>query len=180
MKDVNFDTKLDNYLNKDVIENKTKCAIIVTDKQCAMLIANDKNIDATHSNLISYIEQAIHPSDETSGWLTYKLHDAYLLLEGPELMINLPLDGNLSVNQACFIIDIIDKICKFNLLNDDMISIDVISTNDYQSYRTHTINTILKHIISLITKDYVTQDEIIIGKTDININNIKRKVYEKH
>lgn len=177
--DVNFDIKFNSYLENSIKDNKTKCVIIVTDKQCVMTTASERKIDDTHSELIEYLEKAIHPNDDTSGWLSYKIHDAYLLSEGPELMINLPLDGKLSVNQACFILDIIAKICKFNSENDNMISIEIISSNDYQTYRTNKINQILKHILSLITADYITQEETIVGKTTINIDIIKSKVYEK-
>ena len=174
-----FDLKLDNYLNECENENNIKGAIIVTDKQCVMATELETEKDS-HNDLISHIENLIHPNDSADGWLSYKLHDAYLLAEGPELMINLPLDGNLSINQANFMIDIIARICKFNAENGDIISIEIVSSNDWKAYRTHTVDKVGKYILSLSNCNYIDQDEKIIGKTIINNEIDKPKVYEKH
>lgn len=172
----NFDLKFDNYLKEIEKVNNIKSAIIVTDKQCVMATELETKKDS-HNDLISYIENMIHPNDSADGWLSYKLHDAYLLAEGPELMINLPLDGNLSINQAKFIIDIIARVCKFNAENGDIISIEIMSSNDSKTYCTHKVDTIGRYILSLITCNYIDQEEIIIGKTIKNVEQVRAKVH---
>lgn len=186
MENGNFDKKFQQYLYDCSKNINTKCAIIVTDKQCAITTLNEINFikqaifDNSHNDLIEYLENKIHFNNNTSGWESYKLHDAYLLLEGPELKVSLPFSGYLSIKQAGFLIDILADICKFNQENNDLISIDIISSTDYKTYHTHNLKIIGEYILSQITEIYITSEERIIGKTSINSEINKSKVYEKH
>lgn len=181
----NFDSKFKSYLEDCKRQNNIKSVIIITNKQCVIATLSEMNFiqfsenDDSHSKLISYLENLIHPNDNTTGWESYKLHDTYLLLEGPELTINLPLSNNLSINQAGFLIDVLGDICKFNAENNDLISIDIISSTDYKEYKTHNLYIIAKYILSKITEKSLTSEEKIIGKTSINSDFDNPKVYEK-
>ena len=181
----NFDSRFKAYLEDCKKYNNIKSVIIITDKQCAIMTLSEMNFNQftddedSHQKLISYLESLIHPDDNTTGWESYKLHDTYLLLEGPELTINLPLSNNLSINQAGFLIDILGDICKFNAETNDLISIDIMSSTDYKEYRTHDLYKIATHILSKITDMYLTCEEKIIGKTSINSDFDNPKVYEK-
>lgn len=123
----------------------------------------------------------IHPSNQKTGWDAYRTNNVYIFLEGPELIANLPLDGNLSINQAAFLLDIFKIVCEFNNENNDLISIDIITNIDYKQYHNHNFNPICNYILSLITDEYVTEDEKIIGKTydkEVTSNEIA-KIYKK-
>jgi len=182
MEDNKFNSKFNEYLERCKENNHIKCAIVVTDKQCAISTEMDNNLsDTSHNNLAATIENMIHPNENKSGWDAFRLDNVYIFLEGPELIANLPLDGNLSINQAGFLIDVLGEVCKFNAANNNLIKIDVISSCDYKEYRNHDIKPISKHILSLITKKHITTEEIIIGKTIINDKNCEevRKTYQK-
>ncbi len=186
MGNANFDKNFKNYLNSCKEDNNIKSAIIVTDKQCVMCTINEMNFkkmtinDDSHINLINYLEDMIYPNNVTTGWESYKLHDAYIILKGSEVTINLPLSGNLSLNQASFLIDILGEICKFNLENGDIISINIMSANDYKEYRNHNLISMGLYVLSNLTEIYITQEEKIIGKTSFNSQYNQPKVYEKH
>lgn len=185
MGNVNFDNTFKSYLDDCSKNINTKCAIIITDKQCAIATLNEMNFnkqmldDDSHIDLICYLESKIHPNDHTTGWESYKIHDVYVIIEGPELKISLPFSGYLSINQAGFLMDLLSTICKFNADNNDLIVIDIISSTEYKTYYTHNIKTIGNYILSQITEMYVVQDERIIGKTSITSEVNKPKVYEK-
>ena len=177
-----FDVNFNNYLNNCKNQRNIKCAIVATDKQCVILLDNeDINCDS-HNKLAECLENMIHPNDQRIGWSAYRANNVYIFLEGPELIANLPLDGTLSTNQAVFILDILKTVCDFNYENNDLMSIDIISTNDYRQYHSHDLNLISKYIISLITDNYIVEEEKIIGKT-ISNNNITSeetiKIYKK-
>ena len=181
----NFDRKFGNYLNDCRMKKDTKCAIIVTDKQRVISTINEMNFnrftidDNSHQNLIEYLEEKIHQNDRSTGWESFKLHDIYVLLKGSKIIINLPLDGNLSVNQAGFLIDILADVCRFNAENIDMISIDIISNDDYKEYCSYDIYKIGKYILSKITEFYITVDEKILETPDQNSVKETSKVYKK-
>ena len=176
-----FDKSFDNYL-EDCKQNKhMKCAIVATDKQCVVLKEQDSKECNSHNDLALHIENMIHPNNQAIGWEAYHTNNAYIFLEGPELTANLPLDGNLSTTQAAFLLDILKKVCEFNLENSDMMSMDIITNTDYKQYHSHNFNPICNYILSLITEEYVTEDEKIIGKTyDSELTPEKMaKIYKK-
>lgn len=186
MQNGNFDKIFKKYLDNCGKNKNTKCVIIITDKQCAittlneMILSADKLDDESHMNLMTSLEKEIHPNDNTSGWASYKMHDVYLFLEGPELTVNLPFSGLLSINQAKFLIDILGEVCKFNAENNDLITIDIMTSDDNKTYCSHDLLKIGKYILSQITEMYVTSDERIIGKTSVNNEIESLKEYEKH
>lgn len=177
-----FDEDFNNYLENCNVDRK-KCAIVATDKQCVMLL-EDKNSEEnnSHNGLAIVLENMIHPDDQRIGWAAYRASNAYVFLEGPELIANLPLDGTLSTNQAVFLLDILKKVCEFNYENNDLISIDIVTSNDYRQYHSHNLKSISKCIIPLITSEYIIEDEKIIGKTLADNHNSPDeaiKVYQK-
>ncbi len=176
-----FDKRINEYLEGCKQHDNSKCAIVATDKQCVVLKEYESENCSSHNELAEYIENMIHPSNPKTGWDAYRTNNAYVFLEGPELIANLPLDGNLSINQAAFLLDIFKTVCEFNNENRDLISIDIITNNDYKQYHNHNFNSICNYILSLITNEYVTEDEKIIGKTydeEVTFNEIS-KIYKK-
>ena len=175
-----FEKNFNEYLDECKRHNNIKCAIVATDKQCVVLKETESS-QKSHNELAEYIENMIHPDNPKVGWDAYRTNNAYIFLEGPELIANLPLDGNLSINQAAFLLDILKRICEFNLENSDLISIDIITSKDYKQYHSHNFNQICNYILSLITDNYVTEDERIIGKTYENkvISEKIAKIYKK-
>ncbi len=174
----NFNIKFKDYLEQCKHNNNVKCAIIATDKQCAIYTASKDEENNSHNDLAGIIENMIHINTSENGCDMFKLHDAYIFLEGPEMIANLPLDGNLSLNQAGFLIDILSEICRFNLENDDLISISIFSSVDIKEYRSHDLKRIAKYVLSFITKEYTTEAERIIGKT-IFTNNLIEETIQK-
>lgn len=181
----NFYNKFYNYLEECRMKKDIKCAIIVTDKQRVFSTINEMNFnkftldDDSHQHLISYLEDKIHPNNRDIGWESSKLHDLYILLKGPKIVVNLPLDGNLSLNQAMFLIDTLSNVCEFNAEYGDLISVDILSSDDYKEYCTHDINKIGKYILSKLSEFYIVTGERIVDKPSFDSNTNKSKIYKK-
>ena len=178
MENMNYNNSFNEYLKHCREKDGMKCVIVATDKQCVIKLGEGKN-DDSHNELVGSIENRIHPNDE----ITYRLNNAYILLEGPELIANLPLDGSLSINQAIYLIDIFKKVCDFNKKNNDLIIINTYTNTDCKEFYGHNIEQIARYILSLITNQYIIEEEEIIGSTSIENEIMHKKltkIYQEH
>ena len=99
--------------------NKRGVAVI-TDKQYifySQILNKDYN---THDSIGVNIETTIHPNSNRKGWDAFRANNVYVFAIGPsDFRIDFPDNCELSMNQATFILNLLDQIDKYDEEVDD-------------------------------------------------------------
>lgn len=145
---------------------KIRGVAVVTDKQSIFYSQILKDDYKTHDNIMICIENEIHPYDKREGWDAIRQNHAYLASVGKELVINLPDNGELSLNQASLICSILDEVEKINQENENhKIKIDCYGSKENSIFDIYDIEKMKRHIKSCVTQNQILEPEKIIGKT---------------
>ena len=146
---------------------------VITDKQ-SIFYTELINIDlSSHEWIAMDIETNIHETNP-KGYLALRYENIHYFSTGKDLIIDLPNNGDLTISQYNFLLDIFNQVKKYNKENNTRTYVligcaDNIHFRDYDAYN---IDEIIKELKSMITKDITIEEEIIIGKT---LNNNKQK-----
>ena len=162
MNDKNLSLNLYNYLVYS--QNKSVRGVsLITDKQYIFYTQLD-NSDITHDKIYTKLENVIHPNDTKLGFNAIRDNNIHIASVGQELVIYLPDNKLLSLNQYKFIINMLNEVDKFNRDNNTNILL-------YATYpkllekviKTRDTNELKNKLYSLITKKFTIEEEKIIG-----------------
>ena len=136
---------------------------LITDKQCIFYTQLD-NSDITHDEIYTKLENEIHPNDVRDGFKAIRNSNIHIASVGHELVIYLPDNKLLSLNQYKYLCNMLNEVDRFNKENNTDILL-------YASYpillerviKTRDINEFREKISSLVTKEFAIDEEIIIG-----------------
>ena len=158
------------YFNFCKQNGKRRGVGVITDKQ-SVFYTELINIDlSSHEWIAMDIENSIHEKNP-KGRLTLRMENIHYFSLGEELIIDLPNNGDLTMSQFNFLVDIFNQIKKYNEENNTKtnILIGCIDDNHFRIYDPYNIDKIIDELKEMITKDIMIEEEITIGKTlDIN------------
>lgn len=150
---------------------------LITDKQSIFYTQFD-NSDITHDKIYTKLENKIHPNDVRDGFKAIRDNNIHIASVGHELVIYLPDNKLLSLNQYKHLCSMLNQVDKFNKENNTNILLyatyprlleRVIKTRDTNEFR--------EKIYSLVTKEFIIDEEIIIGSTLENNSIIESMMY---
>ena len=162
MNDKNFSLNLYDYLVYCKNES-VRGVCLITDKQYIFYTQLD-NSDITHDEIYTKLENEIHPNDVRDGFKAIRNNNIHIASVGHELVIYLPDNKLLSLNQYKYIINMLNEVDRFNKENNTDILLyasyprlleRVIKTRDTKKFK--------EKISSLVTKEFIIEEESIIG-----------------
>ena len=162
MNDKNLSLNLYDYLVYS--QNKSVRGVsLITDKQYIFYTQLD-NSDITHDEIYTKLENEIHPNDKRDGFKAIRNNNIHIASVGHELVIYLPDNKLLSLNQYKYLCNMLNEVDRFNKDNNTNILL-------YASYprllnrviKTRDVNQFKEKIYSLVTKEFIIDEETIIG-----------------
>ena len=150
---------------------------LITDKQSIFYTQFD-NSDITHDKIYTKLENEIHPNDVRDGFKAIRDNNIHIASVGHELVIYLPDNKLLSLNQYKHLCYMLNQVDKFNKENNTNILL-------YATYprllekviKTRDVNQFKEKMYSLITKKIIIDEEIIIGNILDNNSIIESMMY---
>ena len=146
---------------------------VITDKQ-SIFYTELVNINLSNHEWIAMdIEKSIHEKNP-KGYLCLRQENIHYFSLGKELIIDLPNNGDLTISEFNFLLDIFNQIKKFNIENNikTYILINCVDNNHFRIYDPYNIDSIIEELKEMITTNIKIEDEIIIGNT---VDNNKQK-----
>lgn len=174
--DKNLSLNLYEYL--EYSQDKTVRGVsLITDKQSIFYTQFD-NSDITHDKIYTKLENKIHPNDVRDGFKAIRDNNIHIASVGHELVIYLPDNKLLSFNQYRHLCNILNQADRFNKENNTNILL-------YAAYprllerviKTRDVNQFKEKMYSLVTKEFIIDEETIIGKTLDNNSIIESMMY---
>lgn len=151
-----------------------KIAGVITDRQCVIDtgIRNEPDY-RSHNDLHIDIYKLIHPEFTDGYWELYRKNNMHVAGDAGQLVVEFPRDDKLSINQAIFLIDILNQIHKFTIDTGKNIKITLFVdwNTALEPNLQSELDTIKEFILSKVTNDYVVDEEVIIGKTIDKVDN---------
>ena len=149
---------------------------VITDKQ-SIFYTELVNVNLSNHEWIAMdIETSIH-DENPKGYLCLRPENIHYFSLGKELIIDLPNNGELTLSQFNFLLDILEQVKKFNKENNTRTNILVgcIDNNHFVDYNPYDIDAIIKELSEMITKGIKIEEENIIGKI-IDIDKQKENI----
>ena len=146
---------------------------VITDKQSIFYTENMNKDLSSHEWIAMDIETSIHDVNP-KGILALRAENIHYFSLGKELIIDLPNNGDLTISEFNFLVDILNQIKKYNQENNTRTNILIGCIDDihFIDYDPYDIDSIINELKMMITKDITIEEEIIIGKT---LDNNKQK-----
>ena len=164
MNDKNLSLNLYDYLVYSQ-DKSVRGVGLITDKQYIFYTQLD-NSDITLDEIYTKLENEIHPNDQRDGFKAIRDNNIHIASVGHELIIYLPDNKLLSLNQYKYIINMLNEVDRFNKENNTNILLYASDPRLLErEIRTRDINEFKEKISSLVTKEFVIDEESIIGST---------------
>lgn len=152
-----------NYCKKN---GKRRGVGVITDKQ-SNFYTELVNIDlSSHEWIAMDMENSIH-EENPLGHMTLRMENIHYFSLGNELIFDFPSNGDLTMSQFNFLIDILNQVKRFCIENNTKINIIIacVDDNHFTKYDPYNIDEIIKELKEMITTDITIEEEIIIGKS---------------
>ena len=170
MNDKNLSLNLYEYLVYSQ-DKSVRGVSLITDKQYIFYTQLD-NSDITHDKIYTKLENEIHPNDKRDGFKAIRDNNIHIASVGHELVIYLPDNKLLSLNQYKYIINMLNEVDRFNKENNTNILLYAVYPRLLKGViKTRDINEFKEKISSLVTKEFIIEEESIIG-SKLDDNNI--------
>ena len=154
---------------------------LITDKQSLFYSQIDPHDNSTHEWIAMDLEHEIHPKLKVKGALLVRPENIHYFSMGKELIIDLPEDLKFTMSQYLFLEELLDQIEEYNKENPKEKKVWILincSGNHFRNYDTYNVLEIKKELQTMVTKDFIIEEEKIIGNTHSKEQIIKNMLYQ--
>ena len=142
---------------------------VITDKQTIFYSQILDGDFLTHEQSANAIEKNIHPNMKNANIFNGDfLNNIHMFSLGrKELIIDLPPNGDFSMNQYRMLSFVLDQVDRFNKdFPNEKVDITIFSINNNISlYNSYDVSVIKNNLKKMVTKSLEIDDEVIIGQT---------------